>query len=165
MKKTYRVCFIFTLLLLASAAVLPFLSSDTARFALAPFSIAGVISAAVCFLGILGLMAWEKWLESQAEKVLQEKTDQLKDEIKAQNLKIINLKSELEKAKSERNLPETILRRLLDVAEKLRIKTIEEDIQGNQITRKTREEVPPDIRNLIDEQFKVIFQTDNSTKP
>lgn len=145
------------ILVLAGLAVLAVLASF--------FSPALVVSTAVCFWGILGFMAWERWLVFQEKKTWHEQVEPLEKSIREKDRELAELRAQLIKTEKVRNAPPVDLpeKRLLDLAGSLRTKTTLQTKPG-EASVQTIDEVPPEIRAWILERLNSTHTKPNDKK-
>lgn len=120
------------------------------------FSPTLVVSLSVCFLGILIYLSWDKWLDAREKNELREKMEPLEKSIASKDREIAELRgnlNELEtKLKNIKPEPLPAEKRLFDLAEKLRTKTILQT-ETNKPAVQTTDEVPAEVRDFIIKNF------------
>lgn len=150
----------WNILVLAGLAVLAVLASL--------FSPTLVVSTAVCFIGILGFWAWGRWLEFRDKQEIRDAVTPLEKQLEAQKQELAVLQSKLADAETKLKNAQSELppveKRLFEMAEKLRTKTIVQTKNGTETTTTTTDEVPGKVCEFIVEQLKSIFSPDKNTK-
>lgn len=156
MKGLYWFALIAALLILLTMAAIPFGFPERVGSDLAPFLVAAVISGAVCFLGALGLIGWQLYLDSKnlGETEKQQITDFEGKLIKLQSQ--VNSLSDSSKIAQKPTVYE-----LMQLAEKMRKKTTR-DIKKDESTQETTDEVPADVQAKILTHIDNIFSPDNN---
>lgn len=152
MKKLNWILPIGPLVFLVAVWAVPFWIRPSNWQDFAPVGIAMAACSTLCFLGLLGLVAWQQYLESKLAGKAEKQIESLRDQCKRLDNQLKSMTGQVEEMRKKKTEVISKEKRLLELAEKLRTKTTVQTEKDKPAVQ-TTDEVPAAILNLIIENF------------